>query len=281
MTRSLHWIRRLARAFVEDRLSQKAAAISYFTLLSLSPLFLLLLTVLRFFLGHQAAEGSLFDTLSAFLDDNLASFLEGMIASASSLGRGIVPFTLGFVAAAVGGTTVLLQIQEALDDIWKVHAEHRNFLTTLRKRFLGLSLVFLLAFLSLIATFLNLLMTVVIQWSREYLPFPPGTLQFIGQTISVSSYGFLVLFMMRYLPEANVSWKSASVGCAATIGMMVPGNALLNLYLGKASVASAYGAAGSLVIFLVWIYYVSLIFLLGAVIGHLYSENRSTRNEST
>ncbi|HEY3054540.1 MAG TPA: YihY/virulence factor BrkB family protein [Thermoanaerobaculia bacterium] len=253
--------------FVEDKASRLGAALAYYTIFSIAPLLLIAVAIAGFVFGRDAAQGRIQQELAGALGPNAANAISDMIRNAAKPKSGTLATIIGVVILILGAAGVVVQLQEALDTIWNVdRPKSAGFLTMIKDRFLSTAMVFGIGFL--------LLVSLVVDAGISAM----GQALWQSAQIVVSFVIITVLFalMFRYLPHVRVEWRDLWLGAAFTSFLFVLGKFLLGLYIGKAAVGSAYGAAGSLVIILVWVYWSAQILFFGAELTQVYARSRES-----
>jgi membrane protein len=274
---TLHLFRDAGQKFLDDKATRLAAAIAYYSALSLSPLLLLVITIAGAVFGAEAARGEIQGQIRDMVGDQGAEAIQTMIANSANSTGGTVAAIVGLLTLVVGATGVFAQLQDSLNSIWKLPAKltksSSGIWTLLRERLLSLSLVAGLAFLLMVSLVLsagvNAFGTMVGGWL-------PHWVEFVGLLNSVLSFLFTsVLFALifKVLPEIRMAWSDVWLGAAITALFFALGKHLIGLYLGRSALGSTYGAAGAFVVLLVWIYYSSLLLLFGAEFTFLFAKN--------
>ena len=289
MTRHTFW--KLAQEsvteFWEDSPFQLAAALSFYTLLSLSPLVLIVVAAAGLVWGEQSVRAELLNQIRELVGqagaETVRMVLEGTTISGHSLGSMIG----GMLTLLFGATTVFVQLQSSLNQIWDVKTPVKTvtrrglFWRLIRTRLLSLTLILVVGFLLLV----SLVVSAALAALQGYLSraFPDGgTLwQTANFLVSLLVISILIAMVYRLLPDVRLDWRDVWVGAITTSVLFGVGKFLIGLYLGHASIGSSYGAAGSLVVFLVWVYYSSLIMFLGAEITFVYAQHRRRRVRPT
>lgn len=262
----------------EDFAPSMGAALAYYTIFSIAPLLIIAIAVAGFFFGDDAARGQIFAELRGMLGDQGATAIEATVKSASQTGSGTFAAIIGVVTLLLGATSVFGELQSDLDRIWNApKPEHAGLLGLLRGRLLSFGMVLGIGFLLLVSLVLSAALSALGHYSSRWFPGWELLMQGVNFVI-----GFIVvtgLFAMIYklLPRCDIAWSDVWVGATVTSLLFSVGKLLIGLYLGKSSAASSFGAAGSLVIVLLWIYYSSQIFLLGAEFTYAYSYRHGTR----
>ncbi|HEY9094287.1 MAG TPA: YihY/virulence factor BrkB family protein [Hydrogenophaga sp.] len=268
------------QGWVDDRAASMGAALSYYTFFSMAPLLLVVISVAGLVLGRDAAQGHLMDELVGLFGRQAAASIQAMVASASEPAESWWGTLVGLGAMLVGATTVFAELQGALDRIWQVpdRPAGSGLWGLLRARVLSFGLILGLAFLLMVSLVVGAVVTALGRWWSGVL----GPWEWVVQGLNFG-FGFLItstIFAMIYklMPRAYVQWKDVWVGSLVTSAMFSVGKFLIGLYLGASGVASAYGAAGSLAVVLIWVYYSAQVFLMGAEFTWVYARARGSRS---
>ncbi len=272
-------VRGAAEGWIDDRAASMGAALAYYTFFSMAPLLLIVISVAGLLLGREAAQGHLIDELGGLLGPQAAASIQALVASASEPADSWWGTVLGIGVMLVGATTVFAELQDALDRIWRAPQRPAGggLWTLLRARVLSFGLILGLAFLLMVSLVMGALITALGRWWSDTL----GEWAWLAQMLNLG-LGFVItatIFAMIYklMPRSHVEWRDVWGGAVVTALLFSLGKALISLYLGASGVASAYGAAGSLVLVLVWIYYSAQVFLLGAEFTWVYANARGSR----
>ena len=271
--------RSAVEGWIDDRAASMGAALAYYTFFSLAPLLLIVISVAGLLLGREAAQGHLMDELGGLLGPQAAASIQALVASASEPADSWWGTLLGVGVMLVGATTVFAELQDALDRIWEAPQRPAGggLWALLRARVLSFGLILGLGFLLMVSLVMGAVITTLGRWWSDRL----GDWVWLAQMLNLG-LGFLItatLFAMifKLMPRAHVEWKDVWVGALVTASMFTLGKALISLYLSASGVASAYGAAGSLVLVLLWVYYSAQVFLLGAEFTWVYANARGSR----
>lgn len=260
------------KEFFEDEPFLLAAALAFYAMLSLAPLLLIVVAVAGLVWGEQAVQGQLAQRLEQAVGPQAAGAVETVLANASAGGGSIVALTIGIVTTVLGATTIFAQLQIALNHIWDVKANPKSaVLGYLWTRLLALGTVLLIALLLLASLVASAMLSTLQDNFPDVLPFAGWIWQIIDIVVWVGLLTLFLALLYKYLPDVSIEWQDVWVGAFITSLLFVVGKFGIGLYLGYASVGSAYGAAGSLVVLLLWIYYSALILLLGAEITQVYA----------
>lgn len=255
--------------FLNDKVPRLGAALAYYTTFSIAPLLVIAIALAGALFGKEAVAGHLKHELTNLLGRDGAEGLQAMIAAAGKERHaGPISSVLGVIALIFGATGVFLELKDSMNTNWKVRAPERNFLwSAIRDRLLSFAMVLSIAFLLLVSLILSALLAAFGQW----LPVPESWATFTDFIVSTAVITFLLMLIFKYLPDADVAWREVWLGALVTAILFAVGKYLIGLYLGSAGISSAYGAAGSLAVLLLWTYYSSQILFLGAELTKVYA----------
>ncbi|HEY9740814.1 MAG TPA: YihY/virulence factor BrkB family protein [Coleofasciculaceae cyanobacterium] len=261
-----------------DQASLMAAALAYYTVFSLAPLLIIVIAIAGSVFGEQAAKGELVTQIQGVIGKDGAQLIQTAIENASQLdpSQGPIPTLINIGFLLSGATVVFGQLQNSLNRIWEVQPKPGNgIIQFLRKRFLSFSIVLVIAFLLLVSLVISTMLVILGNYLRGLIPGFTYLWQFLNFIVSFSIVTLLFAMIFKILPDAKIAWKDVWMGAAITAVLFNIGKSLLGLYLGHTSFASAYGAAGSLVIILTWVFYSAQILFLGAEFTQVYVKNYS------
>lgn len=272
--------RNAVAAWIDDFAPSMGAALAYYTIFSLAPMLIIVIAIAGFFFGQDAAQGAIVLQLRDLMGDTGASAVEGLLKSASEPGQGIIAATLGILTLMIGATAVFGELQSALNRIWKVPAEKERsgIWTLLRTRMLSFGMVMGLGFMLLISLVLSAVLAALGKWWGDILGSWSIVLQLLNLAVSFTVITGLFAMIYKFMPRARIPWRDVWVGSVVTALLFTIGKTLIGLYLGKTNMASGFGAAGSLVILLVWIYYSAQIFLLGAEFTWVFAQQHGSQS---
>ena len=261
---------RAFHAWSDDYAPSMGAALSYYALFSIAPLLLIVIGVAGFFFGEEAARGEIFGQLNTLIGADGAHAVQGLIASARKPQSGVLAMIVGTLLLLGGASTVFGELQNALDRIWRAPAreEAKGWWMLIRTRLLSFGMILGVAFLLMVSLVLSAVVSAVGKWWGLHL---------VDLVLSFALMTVLFAMIYKVIPRVRIAWRDVWVGAAVTAALFAIGKWAIGLYLGKSSVASAFGAAGSLVVLMVWVYYSAQIFLLGAEFTRFYAEERSSR----
>ena len=253
-----------------------SAALSYYTVFSIAPLLILVVAVAGLFWGNQsgAVQDRILTDLAGMIGNDGAGAIREMLEGAERPGGGGIFATVAGVATLlIGATALFAQIQDALNTVWGVKPDPKQstIKTLLKTRLLSFGMILTVCFLLLVSLVLSVAITAATNLLSDLGPVGGFFIQVANFVVSVGIITALFALIYRYLPDARIEWRDVWVGGFVTAVLFTIGKTLIGLYLGSSSAASAYGAAGSLVILLLWIYYSTLILLFGAEITQVYA----------
>ncbi len=254
------------------------AALAYYTVLSMAPLLMVVLAITGMAFGKAAAEGQIMGQLRSLIGADGAGVIQTVLKTASVPSQGVIASIVGFVVLLFSAAGVFNALRDSLNMIWEAKPATSGFWTTVRGEFLSFGMVLGIGFLLMVSLVLSAAIAAVGKFVGDLLPVPEAVLHaanFVGAFAVVT---FLFAAIYRVLPATEIPWGDVWVGAAFTSLLFSLGKLAIGLYLGKASVGSAYGAAGSLVVFLVWIYYSAQVFYFGAEFTHVYANRHGSRS---
>lgn len=266
----------------EDRAPRLGAALAYYTVFSLVPLLMVVIAIAGFVFGEEAARGEILRQISGLVGEKSGTMIQDMLQNASEPKNGIMGSLIGIGTLLLGASGVFGQLQDALNTVWEVKPKPgRGFMGLIRDRFLSLVTVVGTGFLLMVSLVLSALLSAMGKALSGYLPAPESVLQAINFVLSFGVTALLFAMIFKILPDVRIQWRDVWVGAVVTALLFTIGKLLIGLYLGKTDVASVFGAAGSLVILLVWIYYSSQILLYGAEFTKVYADRYGSRIRPT
>jgi membrane protein len=276
---ALHLLREAASSWSGDHAQAMGAALAYYALFSIAPLLLIIIAVAGLLFGADAVRGSVFGQLSELMGENGAAAIAEMLDHANQPKAGGIAAAVGAFVLLFGASGVFGQLRAALDRIWRAQSAAREsgLWSWLRANLLSMGMVFAMAFLISVSLVLSAVVAMLGKW---WTPFFGGWAILAHVLDLATSFGMLTaVFALIYkvMPRAKVEWHDVWIGAAATAALFTIGKFLIGLYLGKSSIGSSFGAFGSLVIFMVWVYYSAQIFLFGAELTWVYAHELGSR----
>ncbi len=279
--------RQALSSWKNDYAPSMGAALAYYTVFSVAPLLLIVISVAGLVFGEEAARGEIFAQLSGLMGAQGALAVQGMLEAVNKPTEGLIATVVGIVLLVVGATTVFGELQDAMDRIWRAPALDKSggVMGMVRVRLLSFSMIMGIGFLLMVSLVASAALAALGKWWSPAF----GGWATLAQAVNfIFSFAMVtVVFAMIYklMPRVRVQWRDVWVGAGVTALLFTIGKHLIGLYIGKSSVASGYGAAGSLVVVLVWVYYSAQIFLLGAeftwVYAHAYGSLKSAPQPGT
>ncbi len=276
---SPHWARRLKSvlvgslsSWIDHRASSKGAALAFYTLFSMTPILVLAIAVAGYIFGAEAAQGEIVAQVQGLVGPNGAQAIQALLAAARDPVSGLVATLVASVLLLLGATSVFAELKGSLDDMWGIAPPtHSAFGALLRTRLLSFGLVLVLAFLLLVSLVVSAALAMLERYAGGVLGSSSALLATMSSLISFAIIACLFAVIYKTLPDAPLSWRDVWIGAAFTAGLFSLGKYAIGLYLGNSGVASSFGAAGSLIALLLWVYYSAQIFFLGAEFTRHYA----------
>jgi membrane protein len=256
----------------EDKAARLAAALAYYTVVALAPLLVILIAIVGLAFGREAAQGQIVSQIGSLVGEENGEAIQGIIANASRPKTGIIATVIGIATLLFGASGVFGALQDGLNTIWEVKPKPgRGLLGILKDRFVSVTMVFGVGFLLLVSLAISAGLAIMGEYLTGLLPLPEIVLQSLNFVISLAVITLLFAMIFKVLPDAEIAWGDVWVGAAITALLFTIGKLLIGLYLGKSGVGSAYGAAGAMVVILIWVYYSAQILFLGAEFTQVYA----------
>ena len=266
------------KEFSENKGPKLSASLAYYTVFSLGPLLVVIISICSIFFGQEAVEGQVYAQLAGFVGDDTARELQEVIRNASLAGKSKMAAIIGGAALLLGATTVFAEIQDSINSIWDLRSKPKSgILSWLRKRVLSFSVIISLGFLLLVSLAISTVIDAIGENLKARFPDASVVIFYIINlliTFIITTAIFAVIF--KVLPDAVIKWKDVRGGAIATALLFIIGKFLISLYVSQAKVGSTYGAAGSLVVLLVWVYYSAMILYFGASVTRAYAGTYGT-----
>lgn len=257
-------LRTAAAGWVDHELASRGAALAYYTLFSLAPLLLIVISVVGLVFGEQAARGEIFSQIEGLLGERSASAIESVLVALDKPGASRAGTLIGVVVLLFGATTVFAELQGAMDRIWHSHApENSGAWSWLRVRLLSLGLVLGIGFLLIVSLVLSAALAALGRWWGAWLGDALQLAEWLHAAVGFSVLAAAFAMLFKWMPSRPIAWSDVWFGALLTAALFVLGRSLIGLYIGKSGVVSPFGAAGSLVVLLVWVYWSAQIFLFG------------------
>ena len=268
-----HVLKESFNGFSTDKITKLSASLAYYTVFSMGPLLIMIISLCGLFLGREAVEGKVYGQLQSFVGHDTAAQLQEIIKNASLNGKSKIAAVIGGVTLLIGATTVFAEIQDSINTIWGLKPKpKKGWLKILRNRFLSFSIIVSLGFLLLVSLAITSLIDGLGNQLKAAFPDVTVVVFYILNiiiTFIVTSLIFGVIF--KVLPDAKIKWRDIISGAVATSVLFMLGKFAISFYIRKSNVGSTFGGAGSLVIMLLWIYYSSIILYFGAEFTKAYA----------
>jgi membrane protein len=272
-------VKAAASGWVNDYAQSMGAALAYYTMFSIAPLLLIVISIAAAIFGDQAARGEIFGQLTGMLGAPGALAVQGLLESMRRPVDSVAATIFGGVLLLIGATSVFGELQDALDRIWRVPAKarHMGLWGLIRTRLLSLGMVFGIGFLLIVSLVASAALAALRKWWEPMFGGWAATANIIelGTSFLVITLAFAIIY--KTMPRAVVAWKDVWIGAAATSLLFTIGKYVIGLYIGSSGIASGFGAAASLIVVMVWVYYSAQIFLLGAEFTWVYAGKFGSR----
>ena len=248
------------------------ASVAFYSLLSFAPLLILLVTLAGLVFDPQTTQRTLIDQARATIGDRGADTVQALLKSAQKPTSGVLASVIAFLTLLFGASGVFIELRDALNTIWESQPKDQGGIKGLLKdRLFSFGMVLSVGFLLLIFLVISAALSFLGKYFGHIVPIPVPVLEVINFVLSLAVITALFALMFKYVPAARINWHDVMIGAVGTAVLFTIGKFVLGFYLGKASVGSAYGAAGSLVAVIVWVYYSAQIFFFGAEFTHVYA----------
>ncbi len=257
--------------WMEDRALRFSAALAYYSIFAMAPLVVIAIAVAGLVFGEEAARGQVYQQIEWLLGPKGAGEIQTLIQASSDPSQGILAAALGVVTLLIGASGVFGQLKDALNSIWGVRLKKGGLLASLKEYLLNFSMVLGVGFLLIISLLLSAVLQAMNNFMAAYLSIPG----FVAQLTAVVSFFVLVLLfalIFKVLPDVRINWEDVWIGATVTTLLFTFGKYLVGLYLATSSIGSSFGAAGALILVLVWVYYSTTIFFLGAEFTKVYAD---------
>ncbi len=278
-----HWfnlVKNTATEFSEDKCPRLGAALAFYTALSLAPMLLVVVGIAGLIFSEDAAQGQIAQQIAGLVGEENAKTIEDLMAASHSKTGGILSTILGLGSLIVGATGVFIQLQDAINTIWDYKADENQkwlgIVTELKNRLLSFSMICSMAFLLLVSLAFSAFLTGLGGWINSQIPFGSLWMRLLNCVLSFALTTAMFAMIFKLLPKPKVAWRDVLVGAVVTAILFNLGKYLIGLYMGMAAVGSPYGAAGSFVVLLMWIYFSTQILLFGAEFTQIFSRTHGS-----
>tara|TARA_R110000764_G_scaffold76435_3_gene153588 strand:- start:429 stop:1334 length:906 start_codon:yes stop_codon:yes gene_type:complete len=284
----MHWfgiLRSAIKNWLDSQAFIYAAALAFFTVFSIAPVLVVVVALVGLIIGERAVQGQLYGQLEGTLGPDAAEMIQTAVANSQIDQSGLWPALIGLFVTIVGATTVFAKMQQSLNQIWGVapRPTRNNVWIFIKSRLLSLTIILAIGFILLVSLMLSVAFSAITAFAEGWLPIPAWAIVGIELGLSLLVTTLLFAAMFKILPDVLLSWRDVLLGALITAVLFSIGRSLIAMYLAYTATASAYGAAGSLALLLVWVNYSSMILLFGAAFtrAHLESRGESIRPRST
>ena len=256
----------------DDNAPRLGAALSFYTILSLSPLVIFVVAIASLVFSRASAQTLLLSEVQSLVGDSGRDTVAIMLANGPKHTHGALSALIGFATLLFGASGVFGELRSALNMIWKVKPKASSNVTLIvKERLFSFGMVVSVGFILLVSLLASTALAAVTKFFGGLLPFPPAALEVLNFVVSFAGVTVLFALIFKYVPETRVSWQEVRTGAIFTAFLFTLGKMLLAFYLGRMSPGSPYGAAGSLVVVVIWVYYSAQIFYFGAELTHVYA----------
>ena len=264
-------------AFINDGALSRGAAIAFYTVTSIAPVLLIVIAIAGLAFGRDAAQNAITEQLSGLMGQQTAEVLQTAVASAANKSSGVVATIIGIITLMVTASGVFGEMQTALNVIWKAQPKGTTVSRLIRARAASLGLVAALGFLLMVSLVVSTVLTAFGNYLDSILPFGKVILTVLNVVVSLVLISFMFAAIYKVLPDRNLEWGDVVVGAIVTGVLFTIGKTLVSWYIGSSAVASSFGAAGALIVLLLWVYYSAQIFLLGAEFTKVYANTHGSK----
>ncbi len=274
LTHGLDLLKRSFNEWLDDKALRLSAALAYYSIFSIGPLLVITIAIAGMVLGEEAVSGHLYGELRGYVGAQSAEALQSMVQSASKPAQGALAAVIGFATLLLGASGVFGELKDALNTIWDVKSKPgRGLIALLRGKLLNFGMVLVIGFLLLTSLILSTAIAGLNHQLENVLPLPVFLWSAVSFILSLGIVTTLFAMIFKVLPDAQIRWRHVWIGAFITGLLFEVGKTGLSWYLGREGTASAYGAAGSVVLLLLWVYYTSCILFFGAEFTQVYAQS--------
>lgn len=276
------WVRHVIRdsvvSWLKDYAPSMGAALAYYTMFSIAPLLLIVISVAGLVFGKEAASGAIFGQLQGLIGQEGAIALQGLLESVNKPAESVIATVVGVAALLIGATTVFNELQDALDRIWRAPARQKysGLWMLLRARLLSFGMILGIGFLLMVSLILSAALSALDKWWGPVFLGWEILAHVLNSLISFAITTALFAMIYKIMPRVHIAWRDVWLGSVVTAFLFTIGKFLIGLYIGQSGITSGFGAAGSLMVVLVWVYYSAQIFLMGAEFTWIYARTLGT-----
>jgi membrane protein len=283
MSRAKSWLGLFRGAFtdfMDDKALRLSAALAYYSLFSIAPLLVIAIAIAGLFLGDKAASGEIYGAVKGYVGEQAAAGVQSMVESAAKPRAGVMATVIGGVTLLLGAAAILGQLKDALNTIWEVEVvKGAGIGYQIRTKFLNFGMVLVIGLLLLVSLMLSTSLAALNQSMQHVLTLPAWIWSIVASVVSAAVSTTLFAMLFKILPDARIRWRDVWLGAAVTAVLFEIGKTALGWYLGRESTANAYGAAGSVVLLILWVYYATCILLYGAEFTQVHAASTGRQIE--
>lgn len=261
--------------------SAMGAAVAFYTIFAIAPLFILVLALAGVMFGHEAAQHELYGQLEGLIGKNGSEAIQSILTAANQPKTSLLATVIGFITLFIGAGSVFIQLQQSLNAIWNVRPKASSLRFFIKQRLLSFAALLGIGFLLLVSLIISAALDAAGKWMGGMIPAHEVIWQLMDVAISLGIITLLFAMMFKMLPDVIIGWHDVWIGSFMTALLFTAGKFLLGAYLGRSSLSSAYGAAGSFVVVLLWVYYSAQILLFGAASIRVYANKYGSRIQPT
>ena len=276
LSKAWDFLKEAVFSFIEDEALSRGAAIAFYTVTSIAPVLLIVVAIAGLGFGHEAAQGAITTQFSGLMGRDTAQLLETAVANAADTSSGTLATLIGIATLIATASGAFGEMQAALNVIWKAKPKSATLSRLLRARLASIGLVATLGFLLIVSLAASAVLTAFGERLDRALPFGQWVVAAINALISFGVLAVLFAAIYKVLPDRHLQWRDVLLGAALTALLFVAGKSLIGWYIGSSGIASTYGAAGSLIVLLLWVYYSVQIFLLGAEFTKVFANRHGS-----
>jgi len=272
LVRPIDFVRTVAAAWSDDRCGRKAAALAYYTAFSLAPILVIVLWLVGFVVDAAVATEELRGQLVGLVGPSAAETIDAVLKHTQAQARGLTAIAIAFPVLLIGATTAFAELKESLDEIWGIHSKRQKGVWgLLRTRLVSFGMILVIAFLLLVSLAVNAMVALASKQLATWMGLT-GTiaLQVFSTALAIAIVAAIFAAIYKLLPAIKLRWRDVGRASLVATGLFLAGQIAIGMYLGNSATTSAYGAAGSLAVLLLWIYYSSAVFLLGAELNKFW-----------
>ena len=266
-------------SFIEDDALSRGAAIAFYAATSIAPILLIVIAIAGLAFGREAAQNAISHQLTGLMGQQTADVLQSAVASAAGKTSGIFATVIGIATLIATASGVFGEMQSSLNAIWKTEAKPTNLSRLIQARAISLGLVGALGFLLIVSLTVSAGLTAFSEYLNTFMPIGKVILSVLNLIVSLALLSVLFAAIYKILPDRKLEWRDVLIGSLVTAGLFTVGKSLIGWYLGSSAVGSTYGAAGGLIVLLLWVYYSVQVFLLGAEFTKVYADRHGSKQD--